>query len=245
MSSTEFNDLQYESIYPEGVENHYWTIARNQIIFNALETDSHSTILDVGCGRGIVVSYLRQMGLNCLGIELAKVKINGKIADYIFTGIKCDELSHSIKEKVEIILLLDVLEHIQNPNDFLDGLHLTFPRLRKLIITVPARMELWSNIDTFNGHFKRYTIETLPKDIHLSGWSIQNLRYFFQLLYFPMLMFSVFNIKRKEKISAPSGFAKFAHSLFAKALLSNLISQSFYGSSLLAVMIKNVSLKKV
>jgi hypothetical protein len=64
-----FDADKFREAYPDGIENNYWSVARNWIIEAALPDKAH--ILEIGCGRGVVVSYLLSRGGNAWGSELA------------------------------------------------------------------------------------------------------------------------------------------------------------------------------
>ena len=69
MTMSEYTIEQYAENYPPGIEHYFWNIARNAIIARALKRGRMDAwpLLDIGCGRGIVVEYLRSRGINCIG----------------------------------------------------------------------------------------------------------------------------------------------------------------------------------
>ena len=69
MPPTEFNQQEFDLAYPPGVEFNYWTVARNRILWRALARQGWLTgeWVEVGCGRGIVLQFLRQRGLEVRG----------------------------------------------------------------------------------------------------------------------------------------------------------------------------------
>tara|TARA_B110001452_G_scaffold198329_1_gene168300 strand:+ start:11439 stop:11912 length:474 start_codon:yes stop_codon:yes gene_type:complete len=52
--------------------------------------------------------------------------------------------------------LFDVLEHIENDYEFLSKLLNKLKKGSRIYITVPSHQFLWSDIDPFGGHFRRY-----------------------------------------------------------------------------------------
>ena len=58
--STEFNETEFNLAYPDGVENNYWTISRNKILYHVLKKNKLDSgkIIEIGCGRGGVVKFL-------------------------------------------------------------------------------------------------------------------------------------------------------------------------------------------
>ncbi|MFY9311348.1 MAG: class I SAM-dependent methyltransferase [Bacteroidia bacterium] len=82
---------------------------------------SKKNIYDIGFGYAQALLYFKQKGLNCSGIEpseegveyAAKNGINGKVG-----GIE-DEKSYVTDTKQDIVLLINVLEHLRTPYETL------------------------------------------------------------------------------------------------------------------------------
>jgi SAM-dependent methyltransferase len=203
--ATEFSGDQFALAYPDGIENHWWHLARNRIITSVIKAFAgpDASVLDVGCGQGIAVKYLREGGIDCTGVEPGEVTPLVPIGDYVRVGIEAGDLPLTERMHYNTILLLDVIEHVSDPVTFLQHLFLVFPNLSHVIITVPARRELWSNYDDFYGHYRRYTIEMLKNlsiELRVShAWE----SYFFHLAY--PLGWMVANIakERATKLHAP------------------------------------------
>jgi hypothetical protein len=115
-----------------------------------------------------------------------------------------------------VILLLDVIEHVLNPGIFISEIINNFPNLSHLIITVPARKELWPNYDEFYGHNRRYDLNTLRNMLTDSGnWKIVDLRYFFHSVFLPVRVNIWFFNKRTIGIKPPRGLMRIAHGFLA------------------------------
>jgi SAM-dependent methyltransferase len=213
---TSFAPRQYESAYRPGIENHFWVAARNRIIYDTLCAAgmTQQRLLDVGCGRGIVVDYLRRRGIDCYGCELAAPELPNDLVPYVQTGVEAGSLPAAFRETVGGILLFDVIEHIDDAPAFLRNLTSAFPRAQKIFITVPAYPELWSAWDEYYGHYRRYTPKTLRGDLLAAGlWPVR-LSSFFNSLYIPMRLMSLLGIKRDIKHAAPGRPA--LHGVIAK-----------------------------
>src|SRR5579863_815180 len=114
-SQTTFQSDQYSDTYPPGIEQHWWTRARNEIVRDAVLSLPHSRILDVGCGPGLMVGYLRHQGMDCWGCELGSPEVREAAKGFVWTNTDASALNRDFRESVGIILLLDVLEHLPNP----------------------------------------------------------------------------------------------------------------------------------
>lgn len=235
---TEFRDDQYYLSYPDGVENHWWHLARNRLIEQKIRqlSKQDAAILDVGCGRGVTVKYLRSKAIDCVGVEPAKACPLEQIEQYIFAGKKAEDLSEIDRNRYSLLLLLDVVEHITNPDLFLKDLTALFPNLTHVLITVPACPELWSNYDEFYGHYRRYTISMIKSLSQQLDWQLVWNFYFFQLLYLPARIITKTGQKREVEMKAPKGIGKWMHWLVSYALTigNNSRFLGFPGTSIIA-----------
>ncbi len=239
MSHTEFNEEQFLSIYPDGIEKHYWTLARNLIIQKELKKNgiSEKKLLEIGAGRGVVVESLRNAGFDCAGVDLANITVPDGMRKFLFTGKDFDELSFDLKNSVEVVMLFDVIEHLEDPFIFLHRIQESFPHATHCMISVPARQELWSNYDIFNGHHVRYSLETLSFLFSQLRWKTLHMQYAFHLLYLPGRLLLRSTGKRRTVIKAPKGFMVPIHRFLAFLLVLdyNFFPKKYFGSSIVAV----------
>src|SRR5258708_6615221 len=168
-NKTEFSGDQYAEAYPPGVEDTYWHIARSRLITRTIRAANGSRVLDVGCGRGILVHYMIQHGIDCYGVELAEVTVPEALTARLFSAIRVEDLSDQLRRSIHVIVLGDVIEHLAEPESFLRRLAEQFQNLKSFIITVPARPELWSNYDEHFGHYRRYTAKSLRETARNCG----------------------------------------------------------------------------
>ncbi len=242
MTKTEFDLEQFSSAYPDGVENNYWTVARNLIIRNGLQRSGikNKKILEIGCGRGGVVSFLRKSGFNAFGVELASPLIDKELSEYVKTDTDFVNLDSNFKDSIEAVLVLDVIEHLPDEITFLRKIKENFPKLESLVITVPGRMDIWSNYDLFYGHYRRYDLDKLNKTLSDSGFIPQTTTYFFHSLYFLAKVLLRVSRKRETKIKAPKGLFILIHKFLGIIFFLEylFLPKRIYGSSIFSVSVK-------
>lgn len=240
MTTTTFTESQYQNIYPEGINNFYWNKARNKIILNVIrKLFIKEPIVEVGCGRGAVVSFLNQQKLRIVGYEKADINPFKDVKDIVHSNIDVITDRSCIKEKFKSLLLLDVIEHIENPRGFIETLLVSFPEVEKILITVPSCQELFSNYDDYCGHFLRYNpddVNTLAESLSLK---VCFQSYFFHGLYPPARLLKILGKNRNTTIQAPkSTFSKVKNNILASLFYLDykLLPKNMKGSSIIAVL---------
>jgi hypothetical protein len=238
MENTAFTEKQFSDIYPDGIENHYWNHARNAIIHRFVRKSRihELSILEIGAGRGVVVKYLRGKGLSVTGVEKAEIAPVSGVGGYFYTGRDAFELPQLMKEKFSVVILLDVLEHIKDPVAFLDQILQNYPMVSHILVTLPARQELWTNYDAYNGHYMRYSLESLKSftndKIKFAGGG-----YFNHILYLVFLLYARLIKQRNTVLKAPSGLMIAVHRLLSWLLQIDyrFLPNSWKGTSLIAL----------
>jgi 2-polyprenyl-3-methyl-5-hydroxy-6-metoxy-1,4-benzoquinol methylase len=174
-------DSNYGKAYRELFERHWWWRARTELIIDTLRAlrpdQGWQRILDIGCGDGLFFDRLAEFG-KVEGVESSAelVSPENPHRSVIYTG-PFDE-SFQPGEPYSLILMLDVLEHLEHPAAALrHAMELLAPG-GVMVITVPAFMSLWTNHDDLNRHYIRYTKRTFRKMADQAGFHIQRERYF-------------------------------------------------------------------
>ena len=229
-------------------ESHPWYKARLVLIERLIQkiANQNSKILDFGCGSGAVAGYLKSFGYkNIEGVDVSQACVERTKARGIKAGKININLSSLPSSKYEIIMLLDVLEHVKNDKALLQLLKKFLDLNGQMLITVPAHKLLWRYHDEINLHFRRYSKKELSKLINDSGFEIKYIRWWNSFL-FPVFLTNsflerIFRITLNKKNINGIGF-KSPPSLCSSMLLKILSFESrnqivgrFVGVSLVAV----------
>jgi 2-polyprenyl-3-methyl-5-hydroxy-6-metoxy-1,4-benzoquinol methylase len=200
---------QFDDNFPAGIEHHYWFRARNIVLDRALRRAERrglipraASILEVGCGTGVVVGGLRERGHDIRGVELGRPP-RALVPDRMRTGIRAQDLAPEVRAGIDALMFLDVIEHVPNDVSFLAETLAGFPRCRAVFVTVPARPELWSNHDRHYGHYRRYTRTSLGRTFAAAGLEINQTRYVFRSLYGAAALMKLVGREREPVLAAP------------------------------------------
>jgi SAM-dependent methyltransferase len=171
-------------------EKSYWFQHRNKCISELVKKFSPNKIFfDIGGGNGFVSLGLQKSGIETILIEPSSQGIrNAKERGLL--NLVCSTLQDaSFKlNSIPAIGVFDVVEHIENDNDFLAQMLDYLEPGGKLFLTVPAYNFLWANEDDYSGHYRRYTLSKLKKQLTGLGYHINYASYLFSALFLPVLL---------------------------------------------------------
>jgi SAM-dependent methyltransferase len=240
MSETDasgFTETQRAHAYPAGIERHFWMLSRSRILYDKLRAaGAASPMLDIGCGPGVTVHHLRRRGIDCSGLDLATYPtVLPDIAGAVWYGQDAFTLPEPQRARFRTLLLLDVVEHLADPDSFLRRCAEAYPNVTTMLITVPARQELWSNYDEFYGHQRRYDIGSVTGLCSEAGIEVTECGYFFHALYLTMALQKLLSIQRSVEFEGVRNqpFHDLLAALFY--LEEKILPAALPGSSLLVV----------
>ena len=190
------------------VKRHPWELARFEVVKDISKIyleKNKGNILDLGCGDLFFIEKFKnfQPNSSCYAVDIAFteefIETHKNTTIKIFNSIKDlpDDLTFNI------VFLMDVLEHIEDDETFLeDFVNSKYVNHETIfIITVPAYQKLFFSHDTFLKHFRRYTNTSLITLIEQCGLNAIEKGYFFLSLLAPRFL-SV----QKERITGTARF---------------------------------------
>jgi SAM-dependent methyltransferase len=172
--------------------DHWWFGGRRAIVASLIERQVElrrpARILEVGCGTGSNLAMLQRYGSvdaiepDAPARELASARSGIAVQGGLLPdGVTLDEGAY------DLIVLLDVLEHIPDDLGTLAALRGKLAPGGRLLVTVPAMPWLWSAHDSAHHHHRRYTARTLSKVFKAAGFRIRY-RSHFNTILFPMIV---------------------------------------------------------
>jgi SAM-dependent methyltransferase len=232
-------------------KRHFWFRGRNKIILFFIKKYCQEIIkrehkmLEIGCGNGSVLRYLRSNGIECQGGDLfleGLIYLRKKARVLLY---QIDALNLPFRGYFDIIGMFDVAEHVEEDEELFKEAYKALKSHGKMLITVPANKKLWGRYDELAFHKRRYTKKELVKKLENSGFAIERISYFVSLLFPILLLFRRINKKKSKNLNNQEFLKKetkilpFFNTVFLwileiEGILIHFIGIPF-GSSLIAV----------
>jgi len=174
-------ELEYGREYRRLYDQHWWWRSREEAIVDLLRTRefrNRPNILDVGCGDALFFERLSEFG-EVEGLETDSRLINPTNPHR--SKIHRQPLDENFRpgKSYGLILMLDVLEHLDEPKTALARVHGLLEGGGTFLLTVPAYQFLWTNHDIINHHRLRYRKNTLLPLLESAGFSVLYARYWY------------------------------------------------------------------
>lgn len=159
-------------------------------LLTMLNKDTNRCILDLGCGNGHLVSYLVKQGYDAYGTDASENGIAIAKKDYpdrfFVQDLSTDQLPVDLQKlKFDTIISTEVIEHLYNPDGFIEFCKNALQKNGELIISTPYH-GYWKNLllailgkwDSHHGpmwhggHIKFWSKKTLSKLLTNKGFTV-------------------------------------------------------------------------
>ena len=220
--------------------NHFWVRRRFEVLkrFAGEVIESSRLIAEIGCGNGLLQRDIEDhYGVAVAGFELNELALQKNVSR--ISPLYCYDINqrHSnLRSQFDLVLLFDVLEHIDDEGNFLESVKFHLTDFGRLLVNVPAHQSLYSNYDRAAGHVRRYNAKQLAQVAERNGFKVRAVTYW-GLPLLPLLLL------RKAVIFDPTnGKAGFdTRGSFVNSALSLLarcepLPQTLLGTSVMAVL---------
>ena len=175
-------DLRYAGGFSgESFEDaHWWMKSRFCLLDRAMKNlPARARVLEIGCGTGVNLRYLQKRYAARLE---ALVGTDPLAEEKSVNGIAI--WKDPPKDKpFDLILLMDVLEHVDDPLSLLRELRGLLRPGGWILITVPAFQWLWTSYDEMIHHKKRYSIADLKTALRQEHFDTREIFFLFSALF--------------------------------------------------------------
>jgi SAM-dependent methyltransferase len=193
VASGGFDEGSFEHL-PRAEEESFWFRSRNSLIVWALRRyfPNAQSMLEVGCGTGFVLAGVRNAfpRMRLVGGELFQAGLDVaamRVPDAEL--IKLDARELPFEAEFDVVGAFDVLEHIEEDESALLEMHTALRPGGGLVVTVPQHPALWSAVDEYSQHVRRYRRSELLTKLRACGFEIVHWTSFVSLLL-PVLTLS-------------------------------------------------------
>jgi trans-aconitate methyltransferase len=203
-----FHADAFERLY-EQENKHFWFRVRNDVILTLLTqfAPAMQSFFEIGCGTGYV--------MNAIAHHFPHVKIAG--GELFINGLyfasqripsaefmQIDARYMPFVAEFSVIGMFDVLEHIAEDTQVLQSVYTALQPGGFLICSVPQHQWLWSHVDDYSKHQRRYQRGELEQKTRDVGFKRSTS---FNSLLLPVMYVS--RLLQRRQMQSPDGMGEF------------------------------------
>lgn len=151
-----------------------YLLRRHQVL-RVLRSLPRGEILEIGCGAGALSRDLAKQGFAVTGFDTSPAA--RELAEYVNRDnpnvYVCGEEQKDWGSRFDILIALEVLEHIVDDHAALERWRTWLKPKGHLLLSVPSRQDRWNASDTWAGHIRRYDRTALQDVLRCTGLSIE------------------------------------------------------------------------
>jgi hypothetical protein len=170
-------DLKETHLLGDDIDKHWYYRSKLAAVRAYCHAIPKRRILDVGAGSGFFSRALlsdadveRALCVDTSYQEDSDLECCGKPLLFRRSAVAAD---------ADLILFIDVLEHVESDLDLLRSYSDNAPLGAHILIGVPALPFLWSDHDDFLGHWRRYTRRRIASVAEAAGLTVVGSSYYF------------------------------------------------------------------
>lgn len=222
---------EFIQVKDQNFKRHPWELARLRMLRYFIgQCKENKTIIDIGSGDAFLSSEIAkkypESSVTAIDINYTSELVKELTIDkpknlYLLADVNSiDSICH-----IDVVVLMDVLEHVKNPALLLKKI-IDLPSISPktvFIITVPAYQELFSQHDRNLGHHMRYNLYSLNKLLQPFSFKINKNGYCFNSLILVRLLQLFKEKKGRKKYTDDS-----IHNWKGNAWLTSFITNLFW-----------------
>ena len=160
------------------INRHPWWRARarlTQELLGRLGVAPPARVLDAGCGWGTTLEALERAGYRATGADISRRALE-RLDRPARDLVEVDLTKPLPPEEVggyDAVLALDVIEHLDDDRAAVSRLGELARPGGYVVVSVPARPDLFSEFDRIQGHRRRYLPETLERAFQVADLELE------------------------------------------------------------------------
>ena len=156
-------------------------LSRRRLIRRLVKAIRPNRTLDIGCGSGLITKVLAEASAQVVAVEVSEEAVDvsrhtlGEASNVLLKVVDVFQSREAIDDwrgSFDLVVLSEVLEHIQDDEGALDTVRQLLGERGWLLVTVPGDPKLWNTEDEQAGHVRRYTREELRRKLAKQGFEI-------------------------------------------------------------------------
>lgn len=203
----------------------FWFRARNRLLAWALRRHfpRAKSLLEVGCGTGFVLAMLEREfpSLELSGSEMFQEGLEfaeGRLSRARLFQIDARRIP--FQDEFDVVGAFDVVEHILEDEQVLAEMSKAVKPGGGIILTVPQHKFLWSQVDDYSHHHRRYSAPELRGKLEKAGFTVVMTSSFVTLLL-PLVFISRYRFRKQ--FSEKDATAEFDIGPLANFLLERVL----------------------
>jgi SAM-dependent methyltransferase len=161
--------------------DHFWIRRRFEVMRRLADSCIRSAqrTAEIGCGNGLLQrDFEDHYSISVAGFELNELALKKNVSRT--SPLYCYDIHHRqprFQACFDLLLLFDVLEHIEDESRFLQSVKFHLADCGTLLINVPAHEFFRSDYDRAAGHIRRYSANRLQTVLEENGFRIKACTY--------------------------------------------------------------------
>lgn len=183
--------------------NNFWFCSRNRLIVWALRRyfPKAKNFFEIGCGTGFVLSGIKNAfpGMSLYGSDIYIAGlIHARERLEKVELFQMDARKIPFEDEFDVIGAFDLLEHIEEDEAALLQMHKGICCGGGIILTVPQHSFLWSRVDEYACHVRRYNARELKNKVERAGFKVVDMISFISLLL-PVMVISRLKKRKPDR----------------------------------------------
>ena len=222
--------------------DHFWIRRRFAVMKRLADSVVRNSerAAEIGCGNGLLQKDIEEhYGKPVAGFELNEVALQKNVSR--LSPLYCYNIHQrnpEFRAHFDLLLLFDVLEHIEDEFEFLQSVKFHMADAGTLVINVPAHQFFYSDYDRAAGHVRRYSISQLTKLAERNGLKARAFTYWGLPLVPLLLMRKLMSMQRSNGKSGFDARGQTINTLLSFLARWEPVPQRFLGTSVMAVLEK-------